>query len=249
MEETNISYKIKLNTLVMKKTLLALAVLLLAANIIKAQDIQIDGKIFQTVKKTILNADIEYYRVKEKSSSQVQSQSYIKRGKDFTKTVFSELELKKFISTGKISSLGIIKEKQVNEKQKITYIIKSGVTVLLKKEKSRIKILELHDKVFADYLLGIRTAAKTGDNGVDDDDIIVHRDRGCVKGCFDDFWGSEDGSNGGCLSETVEQARECERQLQGCYDACPMESGLSGKPGNSLHLYAITLKGIAILMK
>lgn len=46
---------------------------------ITAQDVQVNGKTFQTVKKTVLNAETEFFQLKEKGKSgRSASQNYIK---------------------------------------------------------------------------------------------------------------------------------------------------------------------------
>jgi hypothetical protein len=43
-----------------------ICMILLAMQHITAQDVQVDGKDFQTVKKTVLNGETGFYQLKEK---------------------------------------------------------------------------------------------------------------------------------------------------------------------------------------
>lgn len=222
----------------MKKIILALFIFNTA--ITYGQDVKIDGKTFQTVKKTELNAEIEYYQLKEKGNVASKSQSYIKRGGEFTKTIFSEAELKKFVSTGKMSSFGTIKEKQLNQKRKITYVIKSDILIIISKKEKTVYFLEINDKRLAERLIGSDKATKSDDNGGPDSDEECPGDC-CAGDCLVEWVGSSDGSSGGCIFETQEQRQACVDGFANCLEKCS-KSPARDKPGNNIHLYAITLK-------
>ena len=72
---------------------------------ISAQDAQIDGKSYETVRKVNLNADAEFVKLKQKSAGTASGESYIKVNNEYAKTSFTAAALKNFFATGKLSIL------------------------------------------------------------------------------------------------------------------------------------------------
>lgn len=177
----------------MKKTTLAIAVLLIAVHSTCAQDVQVNGKTLQTVKKTVLNAETGYYQLKEKGKRDAQQESYIKTGGKFHKTVFTEAELKNFFNNGKISSLGKMEKAIFRDSMKISYIDKGSKKILFSIKGNQLNVFE--------YFGEVKDLFSSLEN--DDED---NRPEGELKDCED-----------GCMGRKYD---ECEEEFGVGNDVC-----------------------------
>ncbi len=209
----------------MKKFFLGLSVLLVALQHITAQDVQVNGKTFQTVKKTVLNTETGYYQLKEKGKRGAKQESYIKIGDQFHTTVFTETELKNFFNTGKMSSLGRREKATFRDSLKIEYINKGAKKIFILAKGSQLNVFE--------YLGEVKDLFAA----LEDDDP---RPEGELKECEDGCLGRKYDE---CEAEFGEGNTVCWNDMIYCLLRCNKEFG---RLSNRLLSYKLTVNEVKI---
>ncbi len=220
----------------MKKIFVAIAILLIVTNITIAQDVQVNGKTFQTVKKTVLNSETGFYQLKEKGKIGAKQESYIKTGNQFHKTVFTETELKNFIQTGNVSSLGKIEREKITDSTGIKYLNKGSKKVFFTAKKNLLTVYEYTVKAN-----DISIKAKLS-NDEDQGPQETDEWKECVSGCFqiEDECKEEFGPQPEYPDHNV-----CNDDWTDCYTRCNTVFSRGGKGGN-LVKYIITVNAVKI---
>ena len=210
----------------MKKILLAITILSIAAQNVSAQEIQIDGKAFQTVKKTVLNDKTGFYQLKQKGETGAKQEAYIKIDNKFHKTVFTETELKNFLKTGKISSLGRMEKATFRDSLKIKYIDKGVKKIFVSIKGNQLNVFE--------YLGGVKDLFASLEQ--DEDNRPEGELRDCEDGCFGrkyDECEAEFGvGNDVCFVDMIHCLLRCHRAF--------------GRKGNDLINYSLTVNAVKI---
>lgn len=191
-----------------------------------AQEIQIDGKTFQTVKKTVLNTETEFYQVKENVGTVRESSSYIKSDNKYFKTVFTELEWKTFFKKGTISSLGKISKFEIGKSRFLNYINKGKTTILFKINKGSIKIME--------FPVDMIVLFPTGPDGWTTDE-----GKACGAGCKAKY----DECKEEFGPQTDDSDDPCSSDLTDCVDRCYHAAYLNGAS------YAIKTLNLSVKIK
>lgn len=176
-----------------------------------AQDIQIDGKTFQTVKKTVLNTDIEYYLLKEKGKANAKNQAFVKSNGTYNKTIFKETEFKNFIAKGTVSSLGTLVTKTISGKE-IMYIDKGSALAFFSIVNKTLNLIEHTGNIedlFEDAL-GVKALDDAPGSGGRAD---------CYERCRQAFTGE------GCGTSNYDCAYHFFKCRRGCRSRYPSGSG------------------------
>lgn len=126
----------------MKKNLCTLSICLVTILSLNAQGIVLNGKSFQTISKINLSSQADYIQLKQEGLKDAPLENYIKSGGKYHKTIFKAEELKNFINTGAISSLGAVSEKKMG-KATINYLDKSTTIVVFYYTKKTLQVLEV----------------------------------------------------------------------------------------------------------
>ncbi|HQW44247.1 MAG: hypothetical protein IPP02_09010 [Chitinophagaceae bacterium] len=114
-------------------------------NPVSAQETQIDGKSYETIRKVNLNADADFVILKQKSTGTTNEESFIKVNNEYTKTSFTAAALKNFFTTGKLASLGTVKKSKIAGKS-IIYIDKGSSIVIVSYSKEAIGFIDIQDE-------------------------------------------------------------------------------------------------------
>lgn len=189
------------------KTLLLICFVFLASLVLSAQEVKIDGKVFQTVKKTVLNDKTEYYQLKEKGKPGATKQSYIKTGGGFHKTVFTETELKDFFRTGKVSDLGKMEIGTVRDSLKIKYINKGGKKIFVSVNGNRLKVYEYNGGL-EDMFISSKKAGNDSPRSPEETSCIETKCEPAFNDCQSII--VHEGSDEGCYSAWLDCVCECE---------------------------------------
>ena len=229
----------------MKNIYIGICLTLLAMQHITAQDVQVNGKTFQTVKKTVLNAETEFFQLKEKGKSgRSASQNYIKTKGAYYETIFTENELKNFVSTGELSNLGKIVKRQFSKGNKIAFIDKGDVVIILWIKNNQLKFIEISQIDMVRRLKPTvkgRLAGSSGDSNQPTNDDYIR----CRDDCMNTLDNPNDPTDIGCIDEGD---GACNEWLGECVFAC-MDKHPDRTTGTGLHSYSFPVKGLSIKIK
>lgn len=129
----------------MKKSTISITIFLLLitvlcnTEVVYSQDTTIAGKKLKIIKKSILSPGTVFYQLKNMQESNSIASNYIKVNNSFSKTSFSESELKGYINNGSMSSLGTLKTVKYKDST-LNYFIKnrSAVFFIVKSKSAHI---------------------------------------------------------------------------------------------------------------
>ncbi len=223
----------------MKKLFIGLCVLLVVLQHTTAQDVQVNGKTFQTVKKAVLNTETEFFRLKEKGKSgRSASQNYIKTNGTYYETIFTESELKNFVSTGELSNLGKVVKKQFSKGNKIAFVDKGDVIIIVWIKNNQLKVVEISQY---DMLKWLKPTAKAKLAGSSNEPTNDDYER-CKLDCKNTLDNPNDPTDIGCIDDGD---GACNEWLGECVFAC-MDKHPDRTTGTGLHSYSFPVKGLSI---
>lgn len=193
-----------------------------------AQEVQIDGKTYEVIKKENLNASTEFIKLKVKGGKS-EGESFIRLNNEYYKTNFSAAALKGFLSTGKLSSLGVVKKTKIAGNS-IIYIDNGSIISIISYNKEVTGIIELLDqKQTISVRNSLLKSAAAGNGGGTTGDPLLD----CGVMCLDQYIA--------CGNSAV-----CRNAYRKCWSECKNKHQSSGGSGSYTSTYFLPLNNVAI---
>lgn len=175
-----------------------------------------------------INNDITCYYLQDTANSASSKSLYIRVNTDYYRTLFTLTELKNFLTTGKISSLGEIRKKQLPYKKemlKVTYLSKGNTNLMFLIRPDYLYVIEYYGKIENFFTQKYKTVKSNGKEQCQHSCDIIYQ--------LETFFGKQD-------KDAYEDRKVCETD-------CLIESANKSHP--DYYIYKVPVRNLSVKFK